>query len=549
MESTQQQKSKTSVKAADAEVPELMLTNTGIMLIGAEALGDKLTGLIIEMTKALPEAKPAVIEFRTDNYPQDSDGPVFAMTFADTHSFAVNLEHCWHMACKEAAKGEEDLSMLGMLWINLLSAVGHELDHLMIAESDRGQYEEMRADDELVKALEESADQTATQEILRLARLVDIEIPDAGDMGWFGVKLMALFTTDSTKDLDWVIKLREQMEKGIVYDGGEDKQCFTLREFVKKAHDPDGKTGNWEQATTCVNLTAELETGETLEVKAEPVEAVKVELTPVAEVVEAVAAEVAPVVNGMFVGAGTTVSDEGPEVVMADGLDADGGPTIVMETVAAVAGMAGEVPLPAPVAAQSAVLTAAAATAVPAPAALPTTYEPNQVDQGMMPQIMENIWKTLYHHTFTKCGWQPNPQTGRFFFANPAAVLEGVSIQHIIDHYGAQNFVMEYDTLNAQGQFAPEMCQGLIRGYTTSKQGLPAYAIYLNINGQRIRRSFLPQNPEKRNAQNAYSNPAEEAGGQGHMIAWVYKDEVADSAPFKEKCAVKIRDNAYEVIS
>ena len=92
------------------------------------------------------------------------------------------------------------------------------------------------------------------------------------------------------------------------------------------------------------------------------------------------------------------------------------------------------------------------------------------------------------------------------------------------------------------------MCQGVIRGYLTSKQGLPAYAIYLNIKGQRIKRSFLPQNPEKRNAQNAYTNAAEEAG-QGHMVAWVFKDEVADAAPFKEKCAVKIRDNAYEVIA
>ena len=90
------------------------------------------------------------------------------------------------------------------------------------------------------------------------------------------------------------------------------------------------------------------------------------------------------------------------------------------------------------------------------------------------------------------------------------------------------------------------MCQGMIRGRTTSKQGLPSYAIYLNIGGRRVKRSFLPQNPEKRNAQNAYTNAANDAGG-GHMIAWVFKDEVADGAPFTEKCAVKMYDNQYEV--
>jgi len=32
------------------------------------------------------------------------------------------------------------------------------------------------------------------------------------------------------------------------------------------------------------------------------------------------------------------------------------------------------------------------------------------------------------------------------------------------------------------------------------------------------------------------------------MIVWVFKDEVADSASFKEKCAITIKDNVYEVM-
>ena len=566
--STQTQKTKTEeVKAANAE-PEFLLTKNGTMIGGAHLIGEKLTGLVLEIlanhasvgTKEHQmSSNIGLIEFRNDNYPQDSEGPVFAMSYADTFSFAVNLEQCWHSACVDASKGEEALGFLGMLWINVLSAVGHELDHLQIAAADRDQYEEMRGDADLVKALEESAADTAKSEILRLARVVDTEIPAADGLGWFGTKLMALFTTDSTKDLEWVLKLQKDMEKGIIYDGGEDRQCLSFREYIKLAHDPEGETGNWEQTTTAVNLEAELETGETITVKAEPLPEPKVEVASVADVAEAAAIEMKPDATGQFVGAGVEVGDEGPTVVIADGIDTDGSPTIVMETiendgagqaeaaaVAAVMAPVAEVPLPETVVAAQAANTPAA-QATPA-----TTYEefPCTLDNTTMPAVMESLWKTLYHHIFTKCGWQQDPVSGKFFFSNPAGVLEFVSIQHIIDTYGAQNFVMECDGQSAVGASLEGInCTGgMVKGFCSSKQGLPCYNIYLNIGGQRIKRSFVPQNPEKLNAQNAYSTPATEAQ-QGHMIAWIMKGEAPDSAQFTEKCAVKMRDNAYEVIS
>jgi len=202
------------------------------------------------------------------------------------------------------------------------------------------------------------------------------------------------------------------------------------------------------------------------------------------------------------------------------------GAVVVEQAVAAV-------PLPQPVAAQAAAVATAATTAVPAAQPTPTTYTPNTVAPETMKAVMESVWKTLYHHVFTKCGWQQNPQTGRFMFTNAAAVLEGVNIQHIIKQFAADNFIMEYDTLSAEGTYAPEMCQGMIRGRTTSQAGLPSYSLYLNING--------------RTAQNAYTKSANEAGG-GHMIVWVFKDEAADNAPFTEKVAVTIKDNVYEVM-
>jgi hypothetical protein len=549
-----------SAKAEDNS-KDFMLTKDGVVLLGTEYLGDKLTGLVLEMVKGYAE-HVSVLEFRIDNYPQDAEGPVFGMAFADTHSAAINLEHCWHRACKTAAKGEENLGFMGLLWINILSAVGHELDHLGMAGSDREQYELMRMDEEECKALEETASDEAMKLIVNLARKFNVEIPQADAFGWFGMKLQELFITDSTKDLDWVKLTQKQIADSIVYNEGEGKECKTFRQFVQLAHASDE---NWdEQPVVHVDMIAHL-AGDVLTVSlSDAPETVVVAENIVEEPVEMVADQA----TGMFVGAGegeeaaTVVDDQQPEeetVVVGNPVEAAAAG--MMAGVAAMGGQTAgaqmtlpgmaveEVPLPAPVAEAQAQVVNAAATAVPPATQTPTSYAPCNMDLSMAPAVLEAVWKRLYHHVFTKCGWMQNPQTGRFYFANAAAVLEGVNIQDIITHFGADGFIMEYDTINAQGQGPlPEQCQGMIRGHLSTKQGLPVYHVYININGRRIKRVFTPQNPEKMGANNAYSKTAVESQ-QGHMIAWVWKDEAADNAPFNEKCAVKIVDNVYEVIS
>jgi hypothetical protein len=204
------------------------------------------------------------------------------------------------------------------------------------------------------------------------------------------------------------------------------------------------------------------------------------------------------------------------------------------------------VPLPEPVAQQHAQMAAAAQTAIPPQQAPKPQLPVLNISDEVLPKVMEMIWRTLYHHIFTKCGWQQNPTTGRFFFANAAAILEGVNIQHILSQMGAEGLVLNYDTFNADGIKITEQCQGMIRGYLTSKQALPAYKIYINVKGSLRERTFVPQNPEKRGANNAYTPSAEQAGG-GHMIAWAFKGEANQAAPFNKKCACKIVDNVYEV--
>lgn len=540
---------KTEVEEAKTEEkPEVLLndfilTKSAVTIVNPSLAGDKITAIMCEAINRRMKSGIMSLVFRTDGWPKDivkgELKPVFAMTYADTYSVAINLKHCWEAACDEAARDEHNLSLLGLLWVNVLSTIGHELDHLAQANIDREEYEAFRLDKQTNDELERLANIAAEAMIIKLAKEVDIEIPAAGEMGYFGACLMELFTSEDTKDLAWVIKARRMMEDGIIYKEDE-KEIKSFRQFVKEAYEHDEE--GWDQPVAPCTLEAHLEDGSIEHASAEPVPMPVVNTVEQPEAAEVPEQQLAA--NALFVGAGA----EMPETQSV--VDA---PQDIPETVSAEAPLAAavaapaelEVPLPAPVAAQQATYATAAQTATPPPAYSETPLPPCNLAKETMPAVLEQIWRTLYHHVFVKCGWQQNPQTGRFYFSSPAAVLEGVNIQHILQQYGAEGFIIEYKTLNAQGQVATEPCTGMIRGYQTSNIGLPAYTLWLNIDGHRIERRFVPQNPDKIGANNAYSRTAVEAQG-GHMIAYVYRAEASQSAEFTERCAVKIHDNQYE---
>jgi hypothetical protein len=203
---------------------------------------------------------------------------------------------------------------------------------------------------------------------------------------------------------------------------------------------------------------------------------------------------------------------------------------------AATVGEAPIQPVPEVVAAQAELDTTAAP---PAAAKTETTFKPHGLTDEVMKAVMEAIYKRLYSHIFTKCGWSVNPATGHYWFTASTNVLEHIGIQDILDTYKADNFIMSYDTVNQVGQgYSGEDCTGTIRGFCSSKANLPCYNLFLNIGGQRIKRSLIPQNPEKRDAENAYSPTAVQAQA-GQAIVWVMKDEVKKGSG-GNPCSVKI---------
>ena len=558
------------VESTEAPVANFSLTKDGVMIIGEELIGEKLTGLLVAAAKSV-KTDLALIVLRNDGYPIDMEGDrLYGAAYADTHSMVISLDRCWDVACKFAQEGEQNLSLLGLLWVNFLSAVGHELDHLALAKDDRELYETMRRDESGQKELETSAQEAERQLITSLARDWDTEIPGPEALGWFGVQIMALFTGDR-KDEGWVAKEQHFMEKGVVYED-ENETITSFRQFVYKAYncDEDPEMQNlWNQPVQMVNLKAELENGEVEEFKAEPVEVATVVKVDVgntnAEVVEPPAGDHAqPVVAasqaGLFVGAGENVvepegwdGDDGnnAQELTVENLINDTTPTgyeartetvaAANPTMAAQPELKVEVPQP-----QTVAVPQPETVATPRPSTVenpqPTTYPPNNLSVEMIQMAMKATYQMLYHHIFTKCGWQQNPADGRFFFSNPAAVLEPVDLSGIFAQLGVSNLIMEYDTVNAQGQPAGEAFGNFVRGHVTSKAGLPRYTLYLNINGHRIRRDFIPQNV------NTSSPSAAEAAG-GSMIAYVMKGEAPQGATFMQKCSVIIKDNDYQAVS
>jgi len=203
-------------KAEERSNLGFILTKTGVMIVGDQLLGNKLTAILDVAMERDSLHGLACLTLRDDNFPigggKTGDNPVFGMAYADTNSIAINLQHCWHRACVKAHENEENLSFMGMLWVNIFSTMAHELDHLTIANNDREMYELMRSTEEGNEELEKSGNAAGEPMMIALAKEYDIEIPDAADFGWFGVKLMDLFTNETTKDLEWVIKARKQRD-------------------------------------------------------------------------------------------------------------------------------------------------------------------------------------------------------------------------------------------------------------------------------------------------------------------------------------------------
>jgi hypothetical protein len=482
----------------EAEVvkDKFMITDTGVMLVGHDHLGEKMTAIICELFRRQHnKTRTTALMFRVDGYPAEHLG----MAYADTFSAAINLSECWEQA-KKTAENDKDmaLSVAAIAWLNIFVATAHELNHLEIAGKLPEDFAELMATEEGRKELDSIADDDCTKDLIAMAKAVDMEIPKIEGLGWLGTKLQELFTSPDTAELPWVIRSRKMVETGYIYDDPENPMARSksFRQFINLAYDRDG---DWEQTVAPVSMTAYGADGSKTVYKVDPVPQPEVK-----------ASDNEALFGSPYGNSGTVPAGNSTPTADAGGVDAFGNP---------VGG--GYKPVP---------------PANTAPNTPPSANAGAGTDANIekITGCLRDIWLRLHHHVFTKCGWGPGE--GGFNFTNPAGILEPVNIQDTLAAYGEVVSVSEYQTLNASGQECTEPFQGFVRGHIFKKSGLPSYTISFNIGGQAIKRVMVPQNTRKA------STPAAEARN-GVAIAWVIRHGQAEN-----QFAAKITNGNYEAL-
>ena len=537
------EKQKEDVVVVDEGFAKWIALDGGTVVHGTHLVSDKLVGIVNEVLK-LDRGKVnfgvRCVEFKSNGQPSGKTG----MAYIDGGAIAINLEEIW---CATLTALEEDklkLSITGTVWHELIMTILHETHHIFTMQ-DEGYREVAEADP---KGADDEAEVWSKDNLIELSKTLNIEPSALADMQFFNIKMMELMTSDM-KDEPWAIKARMMIEEDIMYhDEDNDITLTTFREYLRGVEDPDEKDDAWEQGVSVIDLIFNMDDGSV-------VKTAEVLPEPVVEVVEATVDDKTTTGTPEYVAA--------EQIRLAAGEEPETTPVPAVKAV--VAAEADTTALFAPASSEAETLAAiqteqdtdsvalpdnivaeqnqvaAAAAAVPAEAPPAVTYTPHGLSNETIVAFLKDVYMRLYSHAFNKCGRQLENDQG---FTNPGAVLEPVSIADLIQLHNAPNLIMEYDTLNTTSQLKPEECAGHIRGlvFTKSNQyGIPAYAIYLNINGMRVKRSLITQNPAKRNAAGQYSSMALEARA-GHAIAWILSEDE------NKKFVAKIRDNVYEAL-
>lgn len=549
--------------SGEDDITKFAVIDGGTVVHGVHLVSDKLIGIISEtlkLDKCKVNFNVHCIEFKNNGLPEGKVG----MAYIDSGSVAINLEEIWSSCLKALEEGKVNLSMTGTIWHELIMTLLHEIHHVFTMQD--AEYRILAKEDPV--GSEKEAEAWSHEHLIDFAQKFDIEPGSLADMPFFKVKLMELMTSDA-KNEEWVQLIRLQIEKGIIYhDKTNDIMTNTFREYLRGIADPGEKDDNWEQGVSVIDLIFNMDDGsvvKTAEVLPEP--AVEVLPGPTGVPVEGedpIPAESEVIVVSAAGEAAVMTDPPKPELESVTPLfapintevDADAAMTmgvhvdpilanqvvenqIANQAPPATESLTESVQLPENIAAEQAQI-AAAAVATPATAPPATSYTPNGLSDTTIVAFLKDVYMRLYTHIFNKCGWQLNSDQG---FTNPGAVLDPISIADLIQLHQAPGLIMEYDTLDANGHRKPEDCKGHIRGVVFNKSnqhGIPAFAIYLNINGMRVKRSLIAQNPAKiTNGQ--YSSMAVEARA-GHAITWLMSEDE------NKKFVAKIRDNVYEAL-
>lgn len=568
------------VESPAAHKAEVLTLQSGVAVRDAGLLPEKMLAIMDYYYRNInPNTGVAMIIPRSDGNPAGVCGLAFGQVF----TYAINLDLIFKKAVSKVRNGKSFMDIRTTAWYGLLHTMLHESIHI----EELGGEAPPEMDAAAEKELEDLINDVVKDKIVQLAQEINIEPPAVGDMGFIGAKMMELFVAEPKDEA--IEKTQFMLEKGLIYmdESDKDKSVYhkTLREYVQVAlGNPDDPA--WEGTPAVVNMVYELENDETGEVAGEePLPEPKLEVAtetaaaavassipgviPVNEAGQAVVNEQAATPSMFGAVADGSEDDAGnPEAeVLAEVLDNDG--EVVAETSAVItnpidaaqAGMmagvknlstasdvaGGHVAAPGnmgfPVPEQVAQMNTQAAETTPKAGGPYAGWTTPSLSPEQLKACLHEIYGRLFHALFTKGGWCQNAQTGRFHFAQPGKLLASISIDDILKRHNAEGLVAEYESMvPGTTQKVTEKCaNGAIRGtcFSNGSGGwLPVFALHLNIGGERVVRKLVPQNPEKRDSNNAYKKSANEAAA-GFAKAYVFADAPND-APWAERCPLKL---------
>ena len=505
-----------------------------IAIFGTELVSEKFINLLRTALKSEDEHGVNTIRF-TEDLPkveqQDTKGfgtGKWENELGDydfeSRSIVINLAGHFENAWDRIVSGTKVMRVQHYIYINMLITVLHEILHgHKLVDSDNPY--ELDCSDQCAKF-----DEIAKELITELAKTVDIEPPALADESPIIAEFIQSFEADAMEsDDEWAIQYRELIEKNLVYKN-KDEEISTLRLYYKRFAQGGGDASDWPEEVHTVTAESFKETtpaSVSTQTVVQAIPAVTPTVTPVSGDEEHILAP--DFEQTAVVGAIPLISNESaPPVLISE-------PTEVTPAIDANSAMnaivAGAIPPAITVQQQQ----------TPAQQINSPELPLHQVTVEQKLIFIRDLSLRMYDFMFGYCGFAPNPNANPaepwVGFTNPNAVYQYCPVHDIPFAKELLHSVRTHDEQSGQeievdiwnpaiAGWPAGHIRGLVwtKGAFTAQASLPGYVINFNLDGVKARRSFLPQNPNKRYDDGNLKKWAQQARG-GTMRAMLLDDK------------------------
>jgi hypothetical protein len=213
-----------------------------VIVEGAELLHDRMIQILGYILDKEPIRKLEKIIIYKEKGPRGC----LAKYFPELEVIAINLPMILERSIERAKADKDDFRMLtGVIWINQIWAFAHDIHHAVYFAT--GDDEDALYDEEKLKTEEKEASEYGEEVIKEIAmnRPDLIEAPALGEIPFFNLHIMQMIINAIKEGEEWAITQKELIEENVMYRASNfDLQ--TMREYIRvcKANNAD-----WEPAT------------------------------------------------------------------------------------------------------------------------------------------------------------------------------------------------------------------------------------------------------------------------------------------------------------